>query len=271
LKQGFSDWSRRDFLGFVKGAEKYGRKLYAQIATEVPNKTPQQIKEYSQVFWNRYQEIQNYEKYVKQIEGGENRMQRLEDMKNHLDVKVQRYKNPWQQLKIVYSAGAKGKAFTEEEDVFLVCMMHQLGYGEWDGLKTEIRKSWQFRFDYFLKSRTPAELMRRCDTLMRLIEKENQDIEEKERERREAERRKKEAGKRKSTPRKATPTKSTRAKPTRKANGTKKASESASSSSKSTTTTTTTTTTTPSSIRKRRRQLSDGESSATKKTKTDED
>jgi len=261
LKQGFHDWTRREFLGFIKGCEKYGRKLYAQIATEVPTKTQQQIKEYSNVFWNRYDEIQNYEKYIKQIEGGENRMQRLEDMKDHLDSKVKRYDNPWQQMKIVYGAGAKGKAFTEEEDIFLVCMMHQLGYGEWESLKEEIRKSWQFRFDYFLKSRTPAELMRRCDTLMRLIEKENQEIEEKERERaREAERRRKEAGRKKVTPTKKTITTKS---------GRKSTATSPSSSSSRSTTTTSTTTTTPTSIRKRRRQQ-DPES-ASKKPKTDED
>ena len=34
-------------------------------------------------------------------------------------------------------------------------MMHKLGYGAWDELKAEIRKSWRFRFDWFFKSRTP--------------------------------------------------------------------------------------------------------------------
>ena len=31
-------------------------------------------------------------------------------------------------MKIVYSPGAKGKTYIEAEDVFLVCMMHKLGY-----------------------------------------------------------------------------------------------------------------------------------------------
>ncbi len=61
-------------------------------------------------------------------------------------------------------------------------MTQKLGYGAWDQLKLEIRKSWQFKFDWFLKSRTPQELNRRVDTLIRLIEKENQEIEEDEKE-----------------------------------------------------------------------------------------
>lgn len=69
----------------------------------------------------------------------------------------------------------KGKAYTEEEDRFILCTIHQLGYGAWDDLKAAIRKHWRFRFDWFFKSRTPQELARRCETLIRLIEKENED------------------------------------------------------------------------------------------------
>jgi hypothetical protein len=36
------------------------------------------------------------------------------------------------------------------------------------------------RFDWFIKSRTAMELQRRCNTLIGLIEKENSEIEEKE-------------------------------------------------------------------------------------------
>ena len=38
-----------------------------------------------------------------------------------------------------------------------------------------MRRHWRFRFDWFFKSRTPQELGRRCETLIRLIEKEMED------------------------------------------------------------------------------------------------
>lgn len=44
-----------------------------------------------------------------------------------------------------------------------------------------IRCAPQFRFDWFIKSRTAMELQRRCNTLITLIERENQELEEKER------------------------------------------------------------------------------------------
>ena len=35
-------------------------------------------------------------------------------------------------------------------------MIHKLGYGAWEELKASIRANWRFRFDWFVKSRTPA-------------------------------------------------------------------------------------------------------------------
>jgi SWI/SNF-related matrix-associated actin-dependent regulator of chromatin subfamily A member 5 len=60
-------------------------------------------------------------------------------------------------------------------------MIHKLGYGAWDELKAAFRMSPLFRFDWFVKSRTVQELARRCDTLIRLVEKENQEYDERER------------------------------------------------------------------------------------------
>ena len=62
-----------------------------------------------------------------------------------------------------------------------ICMVHKLGYGNWEELKAAFRTSPLFRFDWFVKSRTTQELARRCDTLIRLVEKENQEYDERER------------------------------------------------------------------------------------------
>ena len=71
-------------------------------------------------------------------------------------------------MKINYFTN-RGKAYTEEEDRFIVCLMQKIGYGRWEEIKLEIRKAWQFRFDWFIKSRTPQELNRRGDLLVKLI------------------------------------------------------------------------------------------------------
>ena len=40
-------------------------------------------------------------------------------------------------LQLVYGAN-KGKAYTEDEDRFILCMVHKLGYGNWDDLKVRL-------------------------------------------------------------------------------------------------------------------------------------
>ena len=56
-------------------------------------------------------------------------------------------------------------------------MLLRLGYGdspqEWEDFRRELCSRPEFRFDYFIRSRTGGELQRRCDFLVRLIEKDN--------------------------------------------------------------------------------------------------
>lgn len=140
---------------------------------------------------------------------------------------MSRYRAPFHQLRLSYGNN-KGKNYTEEEDRFLVCMLHKLGFDKenvYEDLRSAVRwvvaninliatiefridfsyscncsSSPQFRFDWFLKSRTALELQRRCNTLITLIERENLELEEKERQEK-----KKKTGKGTGTPATGTP------------------------------------------------------------------
>jgi len=182
LQQGFTNWTRRDFNQFIKANEKYGRNDLDNIAKEVEGKTPEEVEAYADVFWERYQDLTDAERIIAQIEKGEQRIQRRQDIKRALETKMSRYRAPFHQLRIAYGTN-KGKNYTEEEDRFLICMLHKLGFDRemvYDELKAAVRNSPIFRFDWFLKSRTALELQRRCNTLITLIERENQELEEKE-------------------------------------------------------------------------------------------
>jgi len=67
-------------------------------------------------------------------------------MATALKAKVQSTDNPWNTLTLKYGNN-RGKLFTEEEDRFLVCMTNELGYGNWDDLKREVRRAPDFRFE----------------------------------------------------------------------------------------------------------------------------
>lgn len=204
--------------------------------------------------------MQSYDSIMQQIKKGEEKIIRRQEIQHAIEVKIQRYRQPFQQLRINYGNN-KGKNFTEEEDRYLVCMLHLLQYDSencYERLRREVRNAPAFRFDWFIKSRTSTELQRtsafpepyvecytqfelrcllfvcccipavfclltctyfkgRCNTLISLIEKENEELAERDR----AEKRKKKTGS--STPNKKPKTASAKDGASKKASGKVKA------------------------------------------------
>ena len=179
LNGGLKDWNRRDFQAFCRAAEKYGRADAEGMASEIEGKTLEEVKEYNAVFWQRYTEIADYKRILGNIERGEAKLQRQNEMLKNVKRKLEMYKNPWRDLKLVYGSSSKVKSYTEEEDRFLLCSIPEVGFGNWEELKAQIRQHWLFRFDWFIKSRTPKELQRRIETLINLVEKEFEEVDKK--------------------------------------------------------------------------------------------
>ena len=140
LRQGFSNWTRKDFNAFVRGCELFGRHDLVSVTSEVEGKTEKEVAKYASTFFQRFRELKDWEKVMRRIEQGESRIARREEIIGALSKKVGRTKNPWVSLRIEYGSGAtRGKQYTEENDRFLVCMTNQLGYGRWDELRDEAR------------------------------------------------------------------------------------------------------------------------------------
>ena len=118
-QQGFVNWSKRDFVSFCKASEKYGRDSLESIAVEVEGKTLEEVKTSAAVFWERYKEIADHERIVSNIEKGEIKLRRVQDVQEILTAKISKLRLPLQQLKIPYNQ-SKGKNYTEDEDRFLV-------------------------------------------------------------------------------------------------------------------------------------------------------
>ena len=175
LGSGFSNWNKRDFNSFIRASERWGRDDLESITQEIDGKTLQEVQDYAHVFWERVTELAEHARYVRNVERGEEKIKRQAQIVESIETKLNRYRNPWRDMSFQYG-NARSKAFSVEEDRFLLCMTHKLGYGAWEELKAEVRKSFLFRFDWFIKSRTPQELGRRCDTLIRIVERENEEL-----------------------------------------------------------------------------------------------
>ncbi|KAI9735857.1 MAG: hypothetical protein M1834_001322 [Cirrosporium novae-zelandiae] len=175
-EQGFPDWNKRDFQQFINGCAKFGRNNWEGISTEIDSKEPDEIKEYAKVFWKRYTEIQDYSKYINNIEVGEEKQKKLDWQRKMLRKKMEQYRVPLQQLKLSYTVSTTNKkVYTEEEDRFLLVMLDRFGIeseGINERIREEIRESPLFRFDWFFLSRTPVEISRRCTTLVNTVVRE---------------------------------------------------------------------------------------------------
>lgn len=178
-QQGFANWNRREFQIFVRGCERYGRKAFALIAADMPDasKTEKQVREYSKVFWDRIDELTDSAKLIARIEEGEQKLAKQQHQEQIIRRKVSSYRQPLLQLKLHYGQN-KGRSYSEEEDRFLLVKLAEYGLGEgdtYDRIKKDVMVYPGFRFDWFIKSRTPQELGRRCNTLTLLVLKEEEE------------------------------------------------------------------------------------------------
>jgi SWI/SNF-related matrix-associated actin-dependent regulator of chromatin subfamily A member 5 len=173
---GFADWNRRDFQQFVNGSAKHGRDNYERIAEEVDSKDTAEVKAYAKVFWKKYHQISNWEKYKATIDEGEERTRKVENQQKLLKKKLSMYRVPMQQMKLNYTVSTTNKkVYTEEEDRFILVMLDRFGIDSenvYERIRDEVRESPLFRFDWFFLSRTPVEISRRCTTLLNTVVKE---------------------------------------------------------------------------------------------------
>lgn len=137
LTEGFVNWTKRDYIQFVRMNEKFGRDDVDNISKSIEGKTPEQVVAYHSVFWRRCKDLQDFDRVIAQIERGEAKKQRKNTIKRVLDAKITSYRAPFHELRLTYGSN-KGKQFTEDEDRFLLCMMHNLGF-ERENVYDELR------------------------------------------------------------------------------------------------------------------------------------
>ena len=129
LSDGFGDWTRKDLRAFLAATERRGRSDVDTICKETAvetGKSDAEVQRYHKTYWQRYKELAEWERMLDKVEKGEKRLQRSREIRDALAAKVARHPKPWQRLPLNYGA-SRGKVWTEEEDAFLINMMHQPG------------------------------------------------------------------------------------------------------------------------------------------------
>ena len=117
-----------------------------------------------------------YPRIKVRIEEGEAKRNKRENLEMLLQKKIASVRYPMQELELNYPT-TKGKVYSEEEDRYLLCRLYHYGMQAddvYERIKKDITEFPVFRFDWFFKSRSPQELQRRCNTLLGMIEKEEE-------------------------------------------------------------------------------------------------
>merc|ERR1711871_252016 len=181
ISEGYANWNKLMFSAFVRACGKYGRNAHDLIAYEV-GVTAEEIKDYSKTFWGRgptaFAESNLWDRYVKQIKKGEDRLEEIQRIESATAQLISMYANPWEELTFKYSS-QQGRTFREDQDRYLLCFTQIHGYGNWDKVRQSITKCDKFKFDYYLNSCSSEVISKRCETLMKSAERELQERQKK--------------------------------------------------------------------------------------------
>lgn len=162
------------------------------LAEEIQEKTAAEIKKYYKVFKKEWKTLAGMCVTVSQssvltfwteasriearISEGEAKRSKRDNLEYLLAKKITSVHYPMQELELNYPT-TKGKVYSEEEDRYLLCRLWHYGMhmdDAFERIKKDITEFPVFRFDWFFKSRSPQELQRRCNTLLGMIEKEEE-------------------------------------------------------------------------------------------------
>lgn len=177
IDQAFTNWNKREFFAFINTCTKYGTNNLPMIRKSIDSKTPEEVEAYFNVFWQRYSEIQGFEKYVSNIEAGMKKNERLKFQESLVRKKIQQFKFPLHEMVIQYPPNNARRTYNALEDKFILMIVDKYGLFDeklYEKLKQEFLVSRLFTFDWFIKSRSVHELSKRVTTLLTLITREHE-------------------------------------------------------------------------------------------------
>lgn len=175
IEEGFGDWNKREFMQFIHGCAKYGSRNYKEISNDVKGKDEDDVRRYGEVFWRRHKEIEGWERYLKEIEIGERKLEKSKMQSEILRGKIKEVKYPIEELTIQYPPNNSKRMYSLVEDRYLLIKADEYGLTNqhlYDLIKQDIMSEELFRYCFYFKSRTTNEIARRIATLLLAVSRE---------------------------------------------------------------------------------------------------
>jgi SWI/SNF-related matrix-associated actin-dependent regulator of chromatin subfamily A member 5 len=163
IGEGFDNWTKVHFNGFIRASARYGRHAFDRIARET-RRPIDECRRYSQRFWDEglvFFALTDYDRYVKTVEKGERKMEESKRLTTATSKLIARFPNPWDDLTFIHT-GNHGRIFNAHEDRYLLCLVNIYGYGAWNKVRNAVRRLECLRFNHFLTGLSVEAIGKRC-------------------------------------------------------------------------------------------------------------
>ncbi|XP_055320960.1 chromatin-remodeling complex ATPase chain Iswi-like [Sitodiplosis mosellana] len=174
VAEGFPNWKRQDLKTFIYAMRKYGREDMQQIASMLPEKTLDEITRYHRAFWSRGKaELKEFDRYIASLAKAEAEQNKQKTVSEAFHWKMTGYRCP--ELELTFKGLSVKSMFTYEQDKFILSYLFEIGIdapNAYARIREKISSSRRHNFDFFLRSRTAAELQRRAEYLLNTINRE---------------------------------------------------------------------------------------------------
>ena len=194
LKEGFKNWTKKDFTRFIHSAEMVGLDEPEQISNLMKTKTPEEVEKYIKVFQKKIDDLPNGDKIMAKIHKSESEKIKnyenqsildeyfnilIEDEENELCDIFSKINIPYKEYKSKRAINNNKELFNEEEDKYLICLLIKYGYKNWNPIKLHILTDPFMKFNINMKMKTEQELMDRANYLINLLKTEIKKYKEK--------------------------------------------------------------------------------------------
>eukprot|EP01091_Cochliopodium_minus_P017448 TRINITY_DN683_c0_g3_i1.p1 TRINITY_DN683_c0_g3~~TRINITY_DN683_c0_g3_i1.p1 ORF type:complete len:1046 (-),score=408.02 TRINITY_DN683_c0_g3_i1:2-3139(-) len=166
LKQGFPNWNTKDFQLFIRLSSTYGRDNFKKLIDKMTGKTEKEFMDYHATFWKEYGNLKDWKKHITTIEDGENKNKRHLESLDSLHKFITSVDNV---NKLTYPGSQKKSTWNDKENLFLAVLTNKHGYGNWELFQKIIMEEPQFKFDWWIRSKTPSDLQKRVDVILKTI------------------------------------------------------------------------------------------------------
>lgn len=184
ISQGFPNFTKRDFYHFIsllstnEDSQNLSEEALNELCENWPEKSAEEIKRYYKVFFERYREIGDHERYMNQIAAGGNKAKKNSLRVELLKKRIGSTANPLSDMPVSQPTGGSSSRyrFSVPNDRFMLLELAKIGIETPDVYQTihsRIRTCGLFDFDWYFMSRSPTEIGRRCSSLLNIISREN--------------------------------------------------------------------------------------------------